>query len=155
MSGAYLVSFKSRLKELGLPSVEDLRRLDRASEIQQTQVLDYLAELAFACQNMMNISLGRMSLKMVPKEWLLSRWGQVVAPHLATNDDWEYGRIAELLAGLDQDAMMNHLQICAAHESKYIQEIATDPESLLELVSRWEEESERLTRLIAEMESAE
>ena len=154
MANPYLVSFKARLKELGFSSMEDLQSLDHASEIQQTQVLDYLAELAFACQHIANISIGRMALKMVPKEWLLSRWDQVVMPHLATNDEWEYGKVAEFLAGLDQDAMMNHLKICAAHESKHIQEIATDVESLVELVSRWGEESDRLAKLISEMESA-
>jgi len=79
-----------------------------------------LAELAFGCQNVANITLGREALTRLPQEVLAENWEEMAAPHLATDDEWEYRRMAEFLELHAPSLLPGYLHLCAGHEDAEI-----------------------------------
>ena len=122
----YTLAFEKELLRLGLASESELAKLGCMERGKRMKVLNYLAELAFACQNIANITLGRAGLVRVPHEVLAECWAEVTAPHLAADDEWEYRRIAELLELHAPALLPQHLHLCAGHANPDIREIATE-----------------------------
>ncbi len=122
----YAQRFETELVRLGLADLAELAELGKLEHGRRMAVLHYLAELAFACQNVANITLGRTALARVPLQVLMECWSEVTAPHLATDDAWEYLRIAEFLKLHALELLPQHLQRCAEHADLEIREIAAE-----------------------------
>jgi hypothetical protein len=122
----YIQRFATELVRLELADLAELAELGRLEHGRRMAVLHYLAELAFGCQNVANITLGREALARVPQEVLAECWEEMAAPHLATDDEWEYRRMAEFLELHAPGLMPQHLQRCAEHADLEIREIAAE-----------------------------
>jgi hypothetical protein len=66
-------------------------------------VICYLLELACQAQHIANISLGRMALRALPRDWLLQNIERYAEPLLELEDEWEYRRLLEVYEHLDDD----------------------------------------------------
>jgi hypothetical protein len=65
-------------------------------------MIAYLLELACQCQNMRNMTLGRMTLWALPEQWLSEQIESIAEPLLQLNNDWEYRRLLEVYWRLDK-----------------------------------------------------
>lgn len=132
---SYIQKFAAELVRLGLVDLAELAELGRLEHGRRMAVLHYLAELTFACQNAMNITLGRAALEKVPKNVLAECWAEMAAPHLATDDEWEYRRMAEFLALQAPELLPKFLHLCAGHADAEIRGIATEGSEIQEWAS--------------------
>ncbi len=128
----YIQKFAAELVRLGLADLAELAELGRLEHGRRMAVLHYLAELAFACQNAMNITLGRAALEKVPQDVLAECWAEMTAPHLATDDEWEYRRMAEFLELQAPELLPQYLHLCAGHADVWIRELATEGSEIQE-----------------------
>jgi len=108
LTGIYGTSYKQRMNAFQEGLWERLDTVPTLDPQTRDAVLQYLLELACQSGNIANISLGRMALLALPRQWVLGTIERTAEALLDWEDDWEYRRLLELYQLLDQ-TLVHHL----------------------------------------------
>jgi len=103
LSHSYGTSYKRWMNAFQEGLWEHLEAVPTLEPQTRDAVMGYLLELACQCQNITNISLGRMALLALPRDWLVQHIKRYAEPLLELEDEWEYRRLLEVYQQLDDD----------------------------------------------------
>lgn len=110
LSHRYGTSYKRRMNAFQEGLWEHLEVVPRLAPETRDAVMGYLLELACQCQNIANITLGRMALLALPREWVVQNIERYAQPLLELEDEWEYRRLLEVYQRLD-DTLVHRLAL--------------------------------------------
>ena len=99
---SYDIEFRRRMDSFHKNLWANLDLAPSLDDVVANSLIAYLLELSCQCQNIRNITLGRMALWALPGQWLLERIELVAEPLIRLNDDWEYRRLLEVYWRLDK-----------------------------------------------------
>jgi hypothetical protein len=71
------------------------------SSTSSTALLTYFLDLACHSQHIRNLTLGRLALWALPREWLLAVIEPIAEPFIQEQDEWVYRRLIEIYWTLD------------------------------------------------------
>lgn len=102
---SYDTSYRQRMETFAADLAGNLKAVPTLAPATRDAVMRYLLELACQAQNAQNIRLGRAALLGLPRAWLLANIEHHADPLLQLQDEWEYRRLGELYAQLDDDLL--------------------------------------------------
>jgi hypothetical protein len=106
--GSNNVAYQQRMETFATGPAENIGAVPTLEPATCDAVMRYLLELACQAQNTGNIQLGRAALLGLPRAWLLAQIERHAEPLLHLQDEWEYRRLGELYAQLD-NALLGRL----------------------------------------------
>jgi len=98
---SYDLGVKEWLNKIEPEIWKHLERIPLLPEETADELLCYFIQLACQPTNIRPITIGRVAISEMPKEWVLYHIEALAEKNLNLNDDWEYRRLVELYSQLD------------------------------------------------------
>lgn len=99
----YDLWLKEALNKIQPEIWKDLGQVTSLSEDKTKAITVLLIGMACGCQNVRNISLGRMGILEMPKEWVMNHIEEIAQENINFEEEWEYRRLVELYLRVDDN----------------------------------------------------
>ena len=103
-----------------------LERVPLLPEDTANEVLCYFTKLACEPTHIRPITIGRVAISEMPKEWVINHIEGIAKENINLDDDWEYRRLAELFLQLDKKLVQRLVNLGLNSSNPDVQEAAKD-----------------------------
>lgn len=123
---SYDLGVKEWLNKIEPDIWKHLERIPLLPEETANELLCYFIQLACQPTNIRPITIGRVAISEMPKEWVLYHIEALAEKNLNLNDDWEYRRLVELYSQLDNKLVQRLVVLGLNSSNPYVVEAAED-----------------------------